>query len=98
MRELFDVISTVFEEEKVEYILAFLSYSKDFKLFENIPLFPTSYGWSGSEVPLIDRRISFIKGLNYIEHQKYLKDKLQAFKKYIKAVQIKEYLEEDDTS
>lgn len=102
MKILFGVVQASFSN-KVECYLEFLKYSKDSEQFRSLPLTPLTYAWSGSEVPLIDRRINFIeelilqiKGIDYIEHKYYLKEYKKGLEKYRKEVQVREYSEEYD--
>lgn len=101
--KIFKIIVTFFPEDKKEYILEFLKYSNDIKTFKDIPLFPSSGSWSGSEVPLIDKKIDFLKdlindlkGAIFIEHRAYLKERINACEKYKQSVLVKEYLEDFD--
>ena len=62
-RKLIDVVVTVLPDWKLEYILEFLKENKKLEDFEKIHLFPLSCSWSGSEVPLILKKIDFLKSL-----------------------------------
>ena len=75
----------------------------DFEAFKNIPLVPSLESRSGSEVPLIDKKIDFfkelindLKGVKYIEHRAYLKEIIKTSEKYKQSVLVKEYLEDLD--
>ena len=101
MKKLFNIISSHFEKEKITFILSFLELCKDIDSFISLPIFPMSYGWSGSEVPLIDSKITFLndlitqlRGVEYIEHRAYLKDQCEKRKKYRKSVELREYIED----
>lgn len=101
MKKLFNIISSHFEKEKIAFLLSFLSLCKDIDSFTSLPLFPMSSSWSVSEVPLIDRKITFLndlsahlKGIDYIEHRAYLKDQCENIKKYRKSVELREYIED----
>lgn len=79
------------------------NYATVIENLEDIPLFPLSASWSGSEVPLIDKKIDFLKrllselkGIEYIEHRVYVKERIESYEQYKKEVLIKEYLENSD--
>lgn len=100
---IFEVVATFFQGDRMEYILEFLKCTHDIESFKNIPLFPSSSSWSGSEVPLINKKINFLeeliselKGFKYIEHRAYLKDKKNSYEKYKQSVLVREYLEDLD--
>lgn len=98
---IFDVICTSFPNKKKEYILKYLKLNKSIEDFKKIPLFSNFSSWSGSEVPLIDKKIKFlndlnnsIAGLDYIDHRDYINSRLALLKKYKIDIKIREYLEE----
>ncbi len=103
MKMIFEIIAAFFSGDRKDYILEFLKYSDNIEEFKNIPLFSSSDSWSGSEVPLIDIKIDFIKeliselkGVTFIEHRAYLKENMSAYEKYKQSVLVKEYLEDLD--
>ena len=62
-----------------------------------------SCSWSGSEVPLILKKIGFLKllkdslkGIDYIEHRKYLEELCMKYEKYKEEVELREYIEDAD--
>lgn len=102
-KNLIDVVVTVLPDWKLEYILEFLKENKKPEDFEKIHLFPLSYSWSGSEVPLILEKIEFLqslkdslKGIDYIDHRKYLEERRRSLEKYQEEVELREYLENAD--
>ena len=101
MYNIFDVIDSCFINKKMEYVQQFIKLNKSIDDFEKIPLFSGFSSWSGSEVPLIDKKIKFledlydsISGLDYINHKDYIKSKIEILKKYKLDVKVKEYLED----
>lgn len=102
-RNLIDVVVTVLPDWKLEYILEFLKENKKLEDFEKLHLFPLSYSYSGSEVPLILEKIDFLqslkdslKGIDYIDHRKYLEERRRSLEKYQEKVELREYLENAD--
>ena len=102
-KKLIDVVINVLPDWKLEYILEFLKMNKKPEDFKKIPLFSSSYSWSGSEVPLIMKKINFLKllkdnlkGINYIEHRKYIEEYCMDLEKYKEKVELQEYLENAD--
>ncbi|WP_305118538.1 hypothetical protein [Thomasclavelia cocleata] len=72
----------------------------DFEMFNKISFFPRTRSWSGSEVPIIEKNISFleklleeISGIEYLEHRVYLKKCFDAEKKHKQKVLRREYME-----
>ena len=55
--------------------------------------------WSGSEVPLIQKRIDYLNrllpllnGLDFLNHKKYIEDEIENKKEYMNNVEINEIL------
>ena len=101
MQLLFKMLSTLNSERKKIYTLKYLSLNKDFNHFKQICLLPMSKSWSGSEVPIIEEEVDYIKsirdslkGIDYLEHLGYLGDIIDNMHKYLKDVLYKEYLEQ----
>lgn len=101
MHSIFNVICNTFSNQKKEFILEFLKYNKSIDDFKKIPLFSSFSSWSGSEVPLIDKKIDFlndlnnsIKGLDYLEHKDYINKEIEIYKKYKIDIKVREYLED----
>lgn len=100
MKDIFDVIATVFPGKRLEYIKGFLEKNSNFDMFTKISLFPSSRSWSGSEVPLIEKDIEFlqkladeISGVDYLEHKLYLKEWISDKKQYKQKILKREYME-----
>lgn len=95
---LVSVVALVFPQWEEAFILVFLQLNQSVDDFKNLIFFPSS-SWSGSEIPLIDKEISFLEGLKskirgakFIEHQAYLTDLIKEKKQHKKRVEIREYL------
>ncbi len=100
IKDIFDVIATVFPGKRLEYVKEFLKKNSNFDMFKKIYLFPSSRSWSGSEVPLIEKDIEFlqklldeISGVDYLEHRLYLKEWISEEKQYKQKVLKQEYME-----
>ena len=103
LRMIFDVIATFFSSDRIEFLLELMNYTKDIEVFKSVPLFASSSSWSGSEVPLIEKKIDFLsdlitslKGADFIEHRAYLKERKNSYESYKQDILIKEYLENGD--
>ena len=101
MYSIFNVICNTFSNQKKEFILEFLKYNKSIDDFKKIPLFSSFSSWSGSEIPLIDKKIDFlndlynsINGLDYFDHKDYINSEIEVYKKYKIDIKVREYLED----
>lgn len=84
---------------KKELILEVTKYRKDVDFFKKIPLFPMYDSWTGSEVPVIDRKIEFIndlmaslKGIDFIEHRNYLNNEKEIYEREKHEVLVREHI------
>lgn len=103
MKKIFSVLNTVMPNDKLEYFLEYVKYSKDIEAFKKLPITPLSDSWSGSQVPIIDKKIEFVtelmdnlQGFIFIEHRAFLKQLKDHFEKYRNEIQVTEYLEDFD--
>lgn len=102
-KKLIDVVVNILPEWKLEYILEFLKVNKKLEDFKKIDLFPSFCSWSGSEIPLIIEKIDFLKllkdnlkGIDYIDHRKYIEEYRMDLEKYKEKIELREYIENAD--
>lgn len=104
-KKIIEVVVNFLPDWKLVYILEFLKFNKNLDAFKQIYLFPLSCSWSGSEIPLVIEKIAFLnslksnlKGLDYIDHRKYIEDYRMKLEEYKEKVELEEYLENADYS
>lgn len=102
-KKFIEVVVNFLPDWKLVYILEFLKFNKNLDAFKQIYLFPLSCLWSGSRIPLILEKIEFLKllkdnlkGIDYIDHRKYIEDYRMRLEKYKEKVELEEYLENTD--
>lgn len=100
MIRLFTLICNKFGDERIEFYKCLFGYSKNIDLILSLPLFPSHYSINGSEIPLIDKKIVFLKKLiiniediDLLEFEENLQEILDQQKKHRKKVKIMEALE-----
>jgi len=100
MRYIFDALTDLPSNQKIEYYKCFLNHNKDLKMFEKIPLTPSSYSFSGSGIPLYMSWIDFfndlkslLQGIDFINHRKYVEDQIKYYGNQIEKEEIAEILE-----
>lgn len=101
--KLIEVVVNVAPDWKLEFILEYLRENRKIEDFKEIQLFPLSASWTGSEIPLINKKMDFLillkeslKGIDYIEHRNYLDERIRRLEEYKSTVEKKEYIEESD--
>lgn len=76
MQLLFEVVCNCTYAQFLQALICFCKYNQDYDAFCKLPLSPTFFSWTGSEVPLIEKQIEFLeelkdglKGFQFIEHR-----------------------------
>lgn len=63
MSLLFGVISNFGSDRRRGRILTFLRHNQDFEAFSRLRMESTSWGWTGSAVPMLQKRVDFLESL-----------------------------------
>ena len=99
---LIGIVNKVFPLWETELITFYLTIDCSVDNFKSIYFFQLSESWSGSEIPLIDKKIEYLKELNetingieYLEHKAYLESEIASLIKYKSEVEIREYIEDE---
>ncbi len=102
-RKVIDVVVNTLPGWKLDFILEYLKDNKKIADFKKIYLFPMIDSWSGSEIPLIIDKIQFVqllkeqlKGVDYIDHRRYLGELCRNLEKRKEKVELSEYIEAAD--
>ncbi|MFC1512107.1 hypothetical protein ACFL5H_02815 [Candidatus Latescibacterota bacterium] len=98
---IFGVISNSFPEKRKEYLVKILELNKEIKFFSELPFEASIITCSGSMIPYYERCISFWQSLLpifvtscYLEHKKFVEDRIEGYKKTIENEKIREYMED----
>jgi len=84
MRVLFSGIAMISEEQRLEAFKAFLAVNPSAVAFGKLSYFPSSYGGTGSMVPIFQRRVDFLRklkklliGSDFISHRVHLDEAIK---------------------
>ncbi|MGX1901612.1 nSTAND3 domain-containing NTPase [Thermolongibacillus altinsuensis] len=98
---IFYTISHFDVDRRVNLVAFLLKINHSFDLFRKISLEPSIMSWSGSEVPVIERRISYYKKLlllcnniHLLNHRSYIENKILFLETEMKKVKIREFLDD----
>lgn len=88
-------------EKKKELILFVCEKNQDFEIFSAIPLYKSSYSWSGSQIPVIDAEIKYFEELStdisslpgVFEHKAYINLRINSLFKKREQVILEEFIE-----
>ncbi len=99
IERIFVTISEFLEERRLEHIGLLVTLNKSIDLFKRIRFEPSSKGWSGSEIPIIDKEIEFYKkilnlleDIELLEHRIFINEIITRREKYKKQRKIDEFL------
>lgn len=101
MSLLFSVISNFSEERRRNRLTAFLRFNSDFDAFTALSLEPSNFSWSGSEVPLLQRRVDFFETLlpllstvELLRHKQYVEHQIQELRGSIEREKKSDFMDE----
>ena len=96
---ILEVIGMLSQERKLMHITTLVNHEVNIDVFKSIRFEPRSSSWSGSELPIIDKKIDFFEsiksiltGASFIEHRAYICDRITWMKDYRKQRHIDEFL------
>lgn len=100
MHFLFAALTEISIAQAAEYIALLINCTKNYDIFEAIPLTPSSYTCSGSLVPTysswvenLEKLLPLFVGLDYIEHKNRVQQLIEYYRKKIKEEEISDILE-----
>jgi len=102
MRFIFGIIAHFPPESRNKFIATFIEYNKSIDAFRELPLEPNSWGWSGSAVPMLQKRLDYFETLmpllntvDLLEHKHYIEMIIQEIQLRIESEKKKDFMEED---
>jgi len=97
---LFEAISDMHEDKRLKYVEVLLNKNVSFAMFENVSIYPSSQSWSGSEVPIIEKRIQYYEKIKnmcnkteLLQHKNHIDKRLIQMNEYKKNIRIREFCE-----
>ena len=100
MHALFASIEECSQERRKQALGTFLERNSDFTVFEQLPLEPSHWGGTGSMIPYMQRRITYLtsllpmlSGLKFLQHKGRILREIEIWKDRIKREEISELLE-----
>ncbi|MGG2103912.1 ATP-binding protein [Lysinibacillus pakistanensis] len=98
---LYECLTKFENNTQIEWIINLMKIKPSFEFFKHLPLLPSSYSWSGSEVPVLRERQLFyqqlsdkVEGIQFLEHKQWLNENINYLEEHIKKVKIRELTED----
>ena len=99
--KLFEVLSEFPTNRRKAALLKFLSLNSNYDDFKNLSLEPSSWGGSGSMIPHMQKRITYLSslkpylsGIKYLEHRQKIEHDIEVWEARIKQEEIHELLDD----
>lgn len=102
MQFLFSTIAKFPTDRRLAHITVFLKRNNNFDDFEELPLEPSISGWSGSAVPMLQKKIGYYESLSSVcntvdllKHRQFLEQHISALHKQIEGEKKRDFTEDD---
>lgn len=99
MSLIFNIIAHFGDEERVTHYLKFIEVNANIDSFQNLPFNKSMDSWSGSEIPILVNKKTFIEMLLFnltdvklLKHRAFLKRLIENYNARIKKTRINEFL------
>jgi hypothetical protein len=99
MKFIFGLISFFSPKKRLQFVAVFLEYNKDFDIFQRLPLEPNHWGWSGSAVPMHQKRMEYLNSLlsllntvDFLQHKQYIERLIQGLQVQIEHEKKKDFI------
>ena len=100
MKFLFNILCNCQKDIFLQGLISFCHINKSFDDFKSLRLTETSCSWSGSEIPLIDKRLDFLdnlrtqlKGIDFAEHRAWISEWIQDIRNYKSRIEAEEFMD-----
>lgn len=101
MQMIFSVVTSFAPERRRGRIAAFLACNQNVDDFDTLPLEPSSWGWSGSAVPMYQRRVDFFESLlplvntsELLFHKQSVERQIEALRNSIEREKKRDFISE----
>ena len=101
MEIVFSVISELEPERRIPFIITFLNLNQSFENFKKLPLESSSSGWTGSAVPMHQRRMEFFESLlplfnevDFLKHKKLIERRIEYIQKEIEREKKRDFIKD----
>ena len=96
---IFEFISELSHENRKVFISYFIQKNDSYELFEKLSLEPSSFGWSGSRIPYLQKDKDFYtsllectSGVKFLRHKQYLEKRISYIEEYIKSEKKSDFM------
>jgi hypothetical protein len=101
MKFLFKTISYFAPERRKAHIAYFIKFNNKFEDFEKLSLEPNIWSWSGSAVPVLQKKIDYFESLaalfntvDFLQHKLYIEQTIKEVREKIQREKKKDFTNE----
>ena len=99
MRVIFGVIANFPAERRLQFVASFLEHNKRFEDFQRQSLQPNSWGWSGSAIPILEKRVDYFESLlphlnevQLLQHKQHVERRIQVIRTEIELEKKEDFI------
>ncbi|ODH02409.1 hypothetical protein A4S05_24375 [Nostoc sp. KVJ20] len=96
-----DIVINFSYERRRSFIDCFIKHNKNFEDFEKLRLEPSSWGCSGSWVPVYQKRVEYLESLlplfnsvDFLQHKQYVEQKIQLIRENIEIEKKRDFIQD----
>lgn len=100
MKFIFYVITQFSYQRRRKLIALFLKHNQQFEDFQKLPLDTNSWGWVGSAVPMLQKRVEYFEYLlpilntvDFLEHKQHIERNIKWFREEIEQEKKRDFME-----
>lgn len=101
MEYLFGVIGRFPDARRRRFIERFLQWNSSFEAFRRLDLEPSSWSWSGSQVPILQERVNYwgsllpiMNSVDLLPHKQYIERHIQTLRAQIEEEKKKDFIQD----
>ena len=99
MSLIFRVIANFQDDQRPPFFRLFLAHNNIFEAFANLPLDPNSFSWTGSAVPVLQKKVEYFQSLlelvnsaTLLKHKQYLEQRIQGIRDWIEEEKKRDFM------
>ncbi len=102
MKFVFSVIAHFHPDRRRQFVALFLEHNKSFEVFQGLPFEPNVWGWTGSAVPMLQKRAEYFESLlpllntvDLLQHKQCVEKQIQRIRsEYIEREKKRAFMED----
>ncbi len=101
MRYVFGVITAFDPKRRLQFVKRFVENNQSVAAFQQLPLEPTTWSWSGSRVPILQGQIDYwdslaeiMDSVDLLPHKEHIRQKIRGLREQIEVEKRRDFIED----